>query len=199
MKRQGFWAAVWLALCLWLPAPAQAVETAQAIFAGGCFWCMESEFDSEAGVISVTSGYTGGSAETATYKQVSTGMTGHVEAVEIVYDPARVSYTRLLHIFWRNIDPFDTEGQFCDKGSQYAAGIFYADDAQREAAEQSRAAMQEKLGKEIAAFVRPAMAFYAAEDYHQAYYKNNARAYKAYRTGCGRDRKLEKIWGERAE
>ncbi len=186
-----------LALGLLLCAPhARAAETERAVFAGGCFWCMESEFDSEKGVISVTSGYTGGSAQTATYKQVSTGTTGHVEAVEVVFDPAVVSYSRLLTIFWRNVDPLDAEGQFCDKGSQYAAGIFYLDDAQKTAAEQSLADAEKKLGQKVATFLRPAMAFYPAEDYHQEYYKKNSVAYKTYRYGCGRDRQLERIWGD---
>ncbi|MDP2206057.1 MAG: peptide-methionine (S)-S-oxide reductase MsrA [Alphaproteobacteria bacterium] len=174
-----------------------AAATARAVFAGGCFWCMESEFDSQKGVLKVTSGYMGGSAETATYKQVSTGRTGHIEVVEVVYDSAQVSYDTLLEIFWRNVDPFDAEGQFCDKGSQYAAGIFFDGDAQKAAAEASVAATGKKLGAEVATFLRAATAFYAAEDYHQEYYKKNAFAYKSYRMGCGRDRRLEKIWGGR--
>ncbi|MFN7114821.1 MAG: peptide-methionine (S)-S-oxide reductase MsrA [Alphaproteobacteria bacterium] len=187
-------------LALSFPAAAEtptreAAVEARAVFAGGCFWCMESEFDSQKGVLKVTSGYMGGSAETATYKQVSTGRTGHVEVVEVVYDPAQVGYDTLLEIFWRNVDPFDAEGQFCDKGSQYAAGIFYIGDAQKTAAEVSIAATGKKLGAEVATFLRPAEAFYAAEDYHQEYYKKNVLAYKAYRKGCGRDRRLEKIWG----
>ncbi len=188
-----------LGMLLMTGQPARAAETARAVFAGGCFWCMESEFDSEKGVISVTSGYTGGSAETATYKQVSTGTTNHVEAVEVVFDPAIVSYERLLTIYWRNVDPFDAEGQFCDKGSQYAAGIFYAGDAQKAAAEQSVAETEKKLGQKVATFLRPAMAFYAAEDYHQEYYKKNSIAYKTYRYGCGRDRKLRRIWGDQKQ
>lgn len=194
-----------LAFCLAAPAAVQAdriepaPQTARAVFAGGCFWCMESEFDSQAGVINVTSGYMGGSAETATYKQVSTGTTGHIEVVEVVFDPARVSYDTLLKIFWSNVDPFDAEGQFCDKGSQYAAGIFYDGDAQKEAAEASLAAAEKKLGKKVATFIRPMMPFYAAEDYHQEYYKKNAFSYKSYRIGCGRDRKLDAIWGDAKE
>lgn len=176
-----------------MPAPARAV------FAGGCFWCMESEFDSQKGVLNVTSGYMGGSAETATYKQVSTGRTGHIEVVEVVYDPAQVGYDTLLEIFWRNVDPFDAEGQFCDKGSQYAAGIFYEGDAQKAAAVASIAATKKKLAAEVATFLRPATAFYAAEDYHQEYYKKNAFAYKSYRMGCGRDRRLDKVWGGKGE
>lgn len=188
-----------LAMLLMSAHVARAAETERAVFAGGCFWCMESEFDSEKGVISVTSGYTGGSAETATYKQVSTGSTGHVEAVEVVFDPAVVSYERLLKIYWRNVDPLDAEGQFCDKGSQYAAGIFYFGDAQKAAAEQSAAEAEKKLGQKVATFLRPAVAFYAAEDYHQEYYNKNSVAYKTYRYGCGRDRKLQWIWGDQKE
>ncbi|HRJ66871.1 MAG TPA: peptide-methionine (S)-S-oxide reductase MsrA [Alphaproteobacteria bacterium] len=191
--------------CLALPAAAQAdriepaPQTARAVFAGGCFWCMESEFDSQAGVISVTSGYMGGSAETATYKQVSTGRTGHLEVVEVVFDPAQVNYETLLNIFWSNVDPFDAEGQFCDKGSQYAAGIFYHGDGQKEAAEASLAAAEKKLGKKVATFIRAAMPFYAAEEYHQEYYKKNAFSYKTYRIGCGRDRRLDAVWGDTKE
>lgn len=197
------------AAILWLGAaatlPAQAEEAAglpapsRAVFAGGCFWCMESEFESQEGVYNVTSGYTGGSAETATYKQVSTGRTGHIEAVEVFFDPARVGYDTLLEIFWRNVDPFDAAGQFCDKGSQYAAGIFYQGSAQKAAAEASLAAAEKKLGTQVATFIRPVMAFYAAEDAHQDYYKKNPEAYKRYRLGCGRDRRLEKIWGVQEE
>lgn len=172
-----------------VPAPARAV------FAGGCFWCMESEFDSQKGVLNVTSGYMGGSAESATYKQVSSGRTGHIEVVEVVFDPSLVGYETLLEIFWSNVDPFDAEGQFCDKGSQYAAGIFYEGEAQKAAAEASLAATEKKLGAKVATFLRPATAFYEAEDYHQEYYKKNAFAYKTYRIGCGRDRRLEKVWG----
>lgn len=174
-----------------VPAPPE-----RAVFAGGCFWCMESEFDSEKGVLSVTSGYMGGAAETATYKQVSSGTTGHLEVVEIVFDPAVVSYERLLQIFWRNVDPFDAEGQFCDKGSQYAAGIFYKGDAQKAAAEKSVQAVEKKLGQPVASFLRPAMTFYAAEEYHQEFYKKNSLSYKSYRFGCGRDRRLKQVWGE---
>lgn len=193
-----------LAVLLLLPVAgaAFAVEPAgqaRAVFAGGCFWCMESEFDSEKGVVSVTSGYMGGTAETATYKQVSTGRTDHIEVVEVVYDPATVSYSRLLDIYWQNVDPFDAEGQFCDKGSQYAAGIFYFDDAQKEIAGQSVRGVEKKLGAAVAVFLRPAMTFYAAEEYHQEYYKKNAAAYKAYRSGCGRDKKLQNIWGGKAQ
>lgn len=188
--------------CLALPAAAQAdriepaPQTVRAVFAGGCFWCMESEFDSQAGVISVTSGYMGGSAETATYKQVSTGRTGHLEVVEVVFDPAQVNYDTLLKIFWSNVDPLDAEGQFCDKGSQYAAGIFYHGDGQKEAAEASLAAVEKKLGKKVATFIIAATPFYAAEEYHQEYYKKNAFSYKTYRIGCGRDRRLEAVWGD---
>lgn len=190
----AFWAVLFLSA-----GPAFAAEPARAVFAGGCFWCMESEFDSEKGVVSVTSGYMGGTAETATYKQVSTGRTDHIEVVEVVYDPAVVSYGRLLDIYWQNVDPFDAEGQFCDKGSQYAAGIFYFDDAQKETAGQSVRGVEEKLGAAVAVFLRPAMTFYAAEDYHQEYYKKNEAAYKAYRSGCGRDKKLQKIWGGKTQ
>lgn len=170
----------------------------KAVFAGGCFWCVEAEFAGIDGVSSVMPGYTGGTAQTATYEQVSTGDTDHVEAVEVAFDPAKVSYDKLLEIFWGNVDPFDEGGQFCDRGSQYAAGIFYADDGQKKAAEASRAAMEKKFGRRIATFIRPALPFYAAEDYHREYYKKNALRYQMYKKGCGRDDRLEEI-RERAE
>lgn len=183
------------------PAVAAAEETAveKAVFAGGCFWCMEAEFAQTAGVVKVVSGYTGGDAATATYEQVGTGRTGHVEAVEVTFDPARVGYDRLLDIFWSNIDPTDAGGQFCDRGSQYAAGIFYATGAQQQAAEKSLKQAEEKLGRKVAAFLRPAMPFYAAEDDHQEFYKKNPVRYQSYKSGCGRAETLEDVWGEQKE
>jgi peptide-methionine (S)-S-oxide reductase len=177
--------------------PAYADDTKSAIFAGGCFWCMEPEFDNAEGVLSTTVGYTGGSAQTATYKQVSAGNTGHVEAIEVTYDPARISYEKLLDIFWSNIDPFDAQGQFADKGSQYITAIFYADEKQKEEAEKSKKEIGKKFpAKTVATHILPAKPFYAAEDYHQEYYKKNSGHYTAYKYGSGRVRKLEEIWGK---
>jgi len=175
-------------------APAQAAQ-ATAIFAGGCFWCMEPPFDKTGGVISTTSGYIGGSVANPTYKQVSAGGTGHIEAVKVVYDPNRVSYDRLLDIFWRNVDPFDGGGQFCDRGSQYKSAIFYTDTAQKTAATASKAAVQKRFGKAVATSIRRAGTFYPAEDYHQNYYKKNSLKYKFYRSRCGRDSRLSAVWG----
>lgn len=178
-------------------SPAFAAEAPQnrAIFAGGCFWCMHAEFEKLPGVTKVVSGYTGGTVDNPTYEQVSTGRTGHIEAVEITFDPQKVTYEKLLDVFWENVDPLDPDGQFCDKGSQYAAGIFYLNDAQKAAAEASIKKVEEKLGAEVASFLRPAKPFYEAEDYHQSYYKKNELRYKLYKQGCGRNERLEKIWG----
>ena len=170
----------------------------KAIFAGGCFWCMEPPFDKLEGVISTTSGYTGGHQKNPTYKQVSAGGTGHTEAVEIVYDPAKIGYSDLLKVFWQNIDPTTADRQFCDKGSQYRAGIYFLNDEQRRLAEASRAAVnQSKSFKEpIVTEVSMASAFYKAEEYHQDFYKKNPIRYKLYRKGCGRDRRLAELWGK---
>lgn len=168
--------------------------TQRAIFAGGCFWCMEAEFAQTEGVQSVTSGYIGGRVDNPTYEAVSTGMTGHAEAVEIVFDPAKVSYEKLLGIFWGNIDPTDEVGQFADRGSQYRTGIFYLNDAQRTQAEASKKAIAEKLKKPIYTEITAAGEFYPAEDYHQDYYKKNPVRYNAYKYGSGRVSTLKKLW-----
>ena len=166
-----------------------------AIFAGGCFWCMEKPFDKLEGVISSTSGYTGGHTENPTYKQTSSGTTGHYEAVQIEYDPTKVSFQQLLDVYWKNIDPFDARGQFCDKGTQYRAAIFTMNDNEKELATKSKALLQEKLkGKAtVVTEILPAKEFYAAEDYHQDYYIKNPVRYKYYRHGCGRDRRLKEV------
>lgn len=166
-----------------------------AIFAGGCFWCMHGEFASIKGVSKVTSGYTGGTVENPTYEQVSRGNTGHVEAIEVIYNPAIVPYTKLLDIFWKNIDPLDETGQFCDKGEQYRAGIFYMDDAQKSQAEISRDNIKTKLKQPVATVIKQASAFYPAEDYHQEYEIKNRTRYKLYRQACGRDERLQELWG----
>lgn len=178
-------------------APAQAQTRAVAIFAGGCFWCMEPPFDKLDGVLATTSGYIGGTKADPTYEQVTSGRTGHYEALQVEYDPARVSYQQLLDVFWRNIDPLDASGQFCDKGPQYRSGIFALDDSQRAAAEASKAALEKsgKLPGRIVTEILPAAKFYPAEAYHQDYYRKNSASYTYYRWSCGRDRRLEKLWG----
>ncbi len=176
----------------------EAPELATATFAGGCFWCMEPPFDKLDGVVSTTSGYTGGHLDDPSYEQVSSGGTGHTEAVEVVYDPAKVSYEKLLAVFWVNIDPTDAKGQFCDRGSQYRSGIFYHSDEQRHLAEASKKKIEAsgRLPKTVVTEVTEATAFYRAEEYHQDYYQRNAFRYKLYRRGCRRDHILEKLWGE---
>ncbi|HYA38326.1 MAG TPA: peptide-methionine (S)-S-oxide reductase MsrA [Candidatus Methylomirabilis sp.] len=176
---------------------AQANTTATATFAGGCFWCMVPPFEKLPGVISVTSGYTGGHTVNPTYEQVSAGGTGHVEAVQIVYDPAKIGYEKLLEVFWHNVDPLDASGQFCDRGSTYRSEIFYHGEEQKRLAEQSRAAVQKQLKHPVVTEIRPAGPFYAAEAYHQDYYKKNPLRYEFYRYSCGRDQRLEQIWGKK--
>ncbi len=170
-------------------------ETKTAIFAGGCFWCMEPPFDKLDGVVSTTSGYTGGHTENPTYKQTSSGLTGHYEALAIEYDPAKLSYETLLSVLWKNIDPFDSAGQFCDKGPQYRAAIFFNDEQEKQLALTSKTVLQEKFGsdKKIVTEILPAKMFYAAEDYHQDYYQKNPIRYKYYRYSCGRDKRLKAV------
>ena len=177
--------------------PQASADTATATFAGGCFWCMEPPFDVLDGVVATTSGYIGGESKNPTYEQVSTGRTGHTEAVQVLYDPDLVSYEELLAVFWRNIDPTDAGGQFCDRGSQYRAGIFFHDEAQKSLAEKSRQTLQASnvLSKDVVTEVTEASEFYPAEEYHQDYYLKNKFRYKLYRTGCGRDRRLQAVWG----
>ena len=175
-------------------------STAKAIFAGGCFWCVESDFDKVAGVLSTTSGYIGGSVPNPSYEQVSSQRTGHAEAVEIVFDPQRVSYEKLVEHFWRTIDPTAKDRQFCDAGSPYRSAIFTLDDAQLRAALASREALiKSKPFKEpIVTEIVPAGTFYPAEEYHQDYYKKNPLRYQYYRSGCGRDARLKQLWGSAA-
>lgn len=174
--------------------------TAKAVFAGGCFWCVEADFDKLPGVISTTSGYTGGKTANPTYQQVSGHTTGHAEAVQIVYDPAKVSYARLVEYFWRTIDPTVKDRQFCDHGTPYRTAIFAQDAEQLKIAQDSRAALEKtKPFKEpIVTEIAPASTFYPAEEYHQDYYKKNPLRYKYYRTGCGRDARLKQLWGNQA-
>jgi peptide-methionine (S)-S-oxide reductase len=192
-------AACALALAAALAAGGAAAQaTAKATFAGGCFWCMEPPYDKLPGVISTTSGYMGGKKRFPTYEEVSTGTTGHTEVVQVVYDPGKVSYERLLEIFWRNIDPTVRDRQFCDVGSQYRTAIFYHDEEQKRLAEASKAAL-EKSKPFKAPIVTPVQAageFWPAEDYHQDFYKKNPVRYKYYRAGCGRDERLKELWGK---
>jgi peptide-methionine (S)-S-oxide reductase len=176
------------------PAPA-AADT--AIFAGGCFWCVEEAFDAVAGVVSTTSGYTGGRVPNPTYRQVSSGGTGHVEAVQVVFDPRRVSYAQLLNVFWRNVDPLTPNRQFCDAGAQYRSAIFFRDADQRQRAEGSKTqlARSGRFKQPIVTEILPAAPFYAAEEYHQDYHNKNPLRYKYYKYSCGRARRLEELWG----
>ena len=174
------------------------INTEKAIFAGGCFWCMEPPFDKLDGVISTTSGYTDGQQKNPTYKQVSAGGSGHTEAIEIVFDPAKVSYEKLLEVFWLNIDPVNAKGQFCDFGTQYRTGIYYLNDEQQKLAVASLKSIKSKLNKPVATELKAASKFYPAEDYHQNYYQVNPVRYNYYRWSCGRDQRLKQLWGEQA-
>jgi len=165
-----------------------------AIFAGGCFWCTESDFDHIAGVTSTTSGYTGGPLANPTYEQVSAGDTGHIEAVRVAYDPRRVSYTTLVDRFFRTIDPTDDGGSFCDRGYQYRSAIFVRSAEERRIAQAAKARVSRELGVPIATLILPAGTFYAAEDYHQDYYTKNPVRYRYYRWNCGRDQRIEAVW-----
>ena len=177
--------------------PSQPPQQATATFAGGCFWCVEADFDKVAGVISTTSGYIGGKVANPTYNQVVSGTTGHTEAVEVVFDPAKVSFQKLLDVFWRNHDPLVKNRQFCDSGEQYRAGIFYHDDQQKRLAEETKKTVQTKFAPRVVhTEVTKATTFYKAEEYHQDYYEKNPVRYKFYRFNCGRDQRLEELWGK---
>lgn len=175
-------------------------RTEEATFAGGCFWCMEAPFDSLPGVVSVTVGYTGGSLKNPTYEQVSAGGTGHAESVRVVFDPTRISYAKLLEVYWHNIDPTVKDRQFCDRGHQYRSAIFYHGEEQRRIAEESKAALEKgkPFKAPIVTEIVPAGEFYPAEEYHQHYYKKNPIRYRFYRGGCGRDARLKELWGSSA-
>lgn len=182
-------------------AIAQApAKTAIATFAGGCFWCVEEVYDALPGVVSTTSGYMGGKKKHPTYEEVSAGVTGHTEVVQVVYDPAKVSYEKLLDAFWRNIDPTVKDRQFCDSGSQYRSEIFVHDDAQRKAAEASKAALEKSkpFKDPIVTPITNAAEFWPAEAYHQDYHQRNPVRYKYYKTGCGREARLKQLWGSAA-
>lgn len=168
-------------------------QTARAIFASGCFWCTEADFEKLDGVLSAVSGYIGGKVENPTYEQVGSGTTGHTEAVEITYDPAKISYEALLDQFWRTHDPFNMAGQFCDRGPMYRPAIFVLDEAQKKAAEASKARTQARFEQPLLTPIEPAARFWPAEAYHQDYYKTNKLRYRYYRSGCGRDARLAEI------
>lgn len=171
-----------------------------AIFAGGCFWCVESDFDKVPGVVETISGYTGGTSADPTYKTVSHGGTGHIEALKVTFDPNKVSYDRLLNVFWRSVDPTDAGGQFCDRGDSYVTAVFAANDMQRRLAEATKKAIEDAktLDKPIVTTIRKASRFYPAETYHQNYYKKNPVRYKFYRYSCGRDARVKALWGAEA-
>jgi peptide-methionine (S)-S-oxide reductase len=201
MKIQRF-VNLWLALAWVVIAPSGALhaaisntEMAKATLAGGCFWCMEPPYDELDGVLATISGYAGGKKKNPTYEEVSTGTTGHTEVVQVTYDPKKISYSRLLEVFWRNIDPLTPNRQFCDAGSQYRSAIFYHDENQKRLAEASKEAVSKRFDKPVVTEIVPAAEFYPAEDYHQDYYKKNPVRYKIYRYGCGRDQRLEELWG----
>ena len=178
------------------PPPAGKTET--AVFAGGCFWCVEEAFEKVPGVLTAVSGFVGGTVANPSYEMVMTKATGHAEAVLVTYDPAKVTYPQLVDWFWRNIDPLDAAGQFCDKGNPYRSGIFYQGDAQRKVAESSKQALQAsgRFKQPIVTEITATGPFYLAEDYHQDYYKKNANRYQFYKHGCGRVQRLEQVWGK---
>ena len=178
---------------------AGSTETAKATFAGGCFWCMEPPFDKLDGVISTISGYAGGKKKNPTYEEVSAGNTGHAEVVQITYDPKKITYEKLLEVFWRNVDPLTPNRQFCDAGSQYRTAIFYHDETQKRLAEESKKALAKRFKEPIVTEIVAAAEFYPAEDYHQDYYTKNPLRYKYYRYNCGRDQRLEALWGPAAK
>ena len=173
-------------------------KLATATFSGGCFWCMEQPFDLLPGVIKTMPGYTGGNTKNPTYKEVSSGTTGHVEAMQIIYSPSMISYEKLLEVFWHNIDPTEGNGQFCDKGNQYRAGIFYHNEEQKRLAEQSKALLEKNklFAGSIMTFITAATDFYPAEDKHQNFSSKNPLTYKFYRFTCGRDKRLNELWGK---
>jgi peptide-methionine (S)-S-oxide reductase len=177
--------------------PPAGAQLKKAAFAGGCFWCMQPPFDALDGVVATTVGYAGGQTPNPSYEQVSGGTTGHAESIEVVYDPAKVSYDKLLDVFWHNIDPVTPNAQFCDHGNQYRTAIFYEDDEQKQAAEASKKAFENSkaLPGPIVTQIVPLTKFYAAEDYHQKYYLKNPIRYKYYRYNCGRDARLKEVWG----
>lgn len=203
---KGFGACLLLLLVVLIALPVSVAADddntgkAEAIFAGGCFWCMEPPFDKLEGVSATTSGYTGGQLKDPTYEQISAGGTGHYEAIMIEYDPQRVSYDKLLEVFWRNVDPLDAGGQFCDRGDHYRAAIFYGSEQEQMLAQDSKRELEAsgRFDKPVVTEILPAQAFYPAEEYHQGYYQKNPIRYRFYRAGCGRDARLRSLWGDEA-
>lgn len=195
-----YFLAILMLLPTWLAAAEQSAEQGVAIFAGGCFWCTEADFDKVPGVLSTTSGYIGGELERPSYEQVSRGGTGHLEAVKVVFDPEKTDYSRLLDAFWPTVNPLDAGGQFCDRGYHYRSAIFYLDENQEKLALASKEALAAsgKLKGEIATLVLPAGNFWPAEQYHQDYAKRNPLRYSYYRSRCGRDQRLEQVWKKAA-
>ena len=200
-RRGGLVLALLAGLAPLFVAPAGAEESAErakATFAGGCFWCMQPPFEDLPGVVATTVGYTGGQKKNPTYEEVSAGGTGHAESVEVVYDPRKLSYEKLLDVFWHNVDPFTRDAQFCDHGHQYRTAIFYHDDTQRRLAEDSKAQLAKRFGRTIETEVVAATEFYPAEAYHQRYHEKNPVRYRFYRWNCGRDARLKEVWGPEA-
>jgi len=194
-------------LLLGCGAPPQAstngdanADQAEAIFAGGCFWCTEADFDKLPGVLKTTSGYMGGHLPNPSYEQVSSGTSGHIEVVQVLYDRTQISYAQLLEAFWPTIDPLNGEGQFCDRGPQYRSAIFYANAAEQAQAEASKSALQDsgRLKGQVRTEILPRSTFYPAEDYHQNYHQRNPLRYAYYRNGCGRDQRLKQLWGTKS-
>jgi peptide-methionine (S)-S-oxide reductase len=201
MLPRSFLHAAALALVLLVPALVHADESAgraKATFAGGCFWCMQPPFENLPGVVSTTVGYAGGTVKSPTYEQVSDGGTGHAESIQIVYDPSKTTYEKLLDVFWHNVDPLTPEAQFCDHGHQYRTVIFYHDEAQHRLAEESKAALAKRFTKPIVTEIVAATEFWPAEDYHQKYHEKNPIRYRYYRWNCGRDQRLKEVWGDQA-
>lgn len=197
MKRLSiFLAALMVVSSATVSAKPETDKRATAIFAMGCFWCAEADFEKVDGVVDVVSGYTGGRVRNPSYEQVSAGGTGHYEAVLVTYDPSKVKYSDLLSVFWRNVDPFDAEGQFCDKGESYRAAIFPSSVAERKAAVASREYLVAHFKRDLATRIITRAPFYRAEDYHQDYYKKNPIRYRYYRSRCGRDDRLAEVWGK---
>ncbi len=199
VRKTAFYALMFAGFSLFMvPAIAGDASPKTIVFAGGCFWCMEPPYDKLDGVISTISGYAGGHVENPTYQQVIRGETGHLETVQITYDPERISLETLLEVFWANIDPLDSGGQFCDRGESYTTAIFFADDTQQQTAQHSKSLASNYLEQDLATKILELNTFYPAEDYHQNYYMENPARYKFYRWNCGRDARLEQIWGEDA-
>ncbi len=197
MQRRSLFFTCLIALFCVLFHSARAAESSQtATFAGGCFWCIQPAFDKVKGVASTTVGYTGGTTVNPSYEAVSAGGTGHMESIQVTYDPEQVTYSDLLYLFWHNVDPTDANGQFCDQGDQYRSAIFYANDEQKDLAERSKQALiDSKKIDHVYTQILPASAFYPAEEYHQDYYLKNPIRYKYYRMRCGRDKRLKEVWG----